>query len=86
MHVICKNCQHRIPVAGRPTGSTSLNDNVRVEGDVQIDGGSIRFGPGGGISLGPGGSISFGPPKTSPFTCVNCGSTNEYETVEILED
>jgi len=85
MHVVCKKCGQKILVAGRPTGSTSLKD-VRPEGNVRIDGGSISFGPGGSISFGPGGSIGFGSPQASPFTCPKCGSTFEYEATEILED
>lgn len=84
MHVICKECSHKILVAGRPMGSTSLK-NVRPEGNVRIDGGSISFGPGGSISFGQGGSIGFGPPQTSPFTCPNCGSEFDYEATEILD-
>jgi len=85
MHVICKGCGHKIPVAGRPKGSTNV-EGVNVEGNVHIDGGSITFGPGGSISFGPGGGIGFGTPRPSTFACPKCHSTFEYTADEIQEN
>jgi DNA-directed RNA polymerase subunit RPC12/RpoP len=84
MHVICKNCGHEIPVAGRPQGSTDLH-GVQLHGNVHVEGGSITFGPGGGISFGPAGSMSFGPPRPSEFRCPRCSTTAEYGASEILD-
>jgi DNA-directed RNA polymerase subunit RPC12/RpoP len=85
MHVVCRNCSHRIPVAYRPDGSTRLS-NVRTEGNVSIKGGKIAFGPGGKISFGKHGAISFGQPRPSTFACPKCGCTYEYQPEEIQED
>ncbi len=85
MHVKCKECGERIPVAGRPTGGTRLS-GVRTSGSVRVDGGSISFGPGGGISFGPGGVIAFGPPPKSEFTCPSCHKTRQYRAEDILDD
>jgi DNA-directed RNA polymerase subunit RPC12/RpoP len=84
MYVICKKCQNKIPVAGRPSGSTSLT-GVRTEGNVRLEGGAISFGDGGSISFGPGGSIGFGAPQDSPFACPKCGSLLKYAPHEILD-
>jgi len=85
MHVICKNCSGRIAVAGRPSGSTSLQ-NVTVQGNVQVGGGGIGFGSGGSISFRPGGSIGFGGPRNSTFTCPLCGHVAEYSPDEIKDN
>ena len=85
MHVKCKECGEKIPVAGRPTGGTKLS-GVRTFGNVRVEGGSISFGPGSGISFGPGGGISFGPPPKSEFTCPSCGKAREYDPEEILNE
>lgn len=84
MHVICKNCQNKIPVAGRPSGSTSVT-GVRTQGNVSVEGGAISFGEGGSISFGPGGSIGFGAAQKSQFACSKCGSLFEYAPHEILD-
>jgi len=85
MHVKCKSCGNRIPVAGRPRGGTRLS-GVRTFGKVRVEGGGIAFGPGGGISFGPGGGIAFGPPPKSEFTCPDCHNTNTYGADEIVDD
>lgn len=85
MHVVCKQCSTRIAVAGRPAGSTSLQ-NVRVQGPVNVGRGGIGFGPGGSISFGPGGSVGLGGPRTSKFTCSACGHTADYSPDEIKDD
>lgn len=84
MHVVCKKCARKIPVARKPDGSTSVT-GVHAEG-VQITGGGISFGPGGSISFGEGGTIGFGPPPTSEFTCPFCGMLARYEAAEIVPD
>ena len=84
MHVICKKCSTRIAVAGRPAGSTSLQ-NVRVQGNVHVGGGGIGFGSGGTISFGPGGSIGFGAPRPSSFACPSCGHVAEYPPDDIKD-
>lgn len=84
MHVVCKNCGSKIQVAGRPRGSTQTS-NVRLSGNVHVEGGGISFGPGGSISFGPGGSIGFGPPVKSEFTCMECGHKDTYASDEIQE-
>jgi predicted RNA-binding Zn-ribbon protein involved in translation (DUF1610 family) len=84
MHVICKSCNHQIPVAGRPKGSTSLT-NVRASGNVRIGDGRISFGPGGKISFGKGGGIGFGRPRPSTFMCPKCGNSHEYASDEIKD-
>jgi hypothetical protein len=85
MHVICKKCSGKTAVAGRPSGSTSLQ-NVNVQGNVHVGGGVIGFGSGGSISFGPGGSIGFGAPRSSTFTCPSCGHVAEYSPDEIKDD
>jgi len=85
VYVVCKGCEAKIPVAGRPSGSTSL-DGVSVDGPVSVEGSEVRFGPGGSISFGRGGSLGFGPPKPSRFVCRACGHSAEYRTDEILDD
>lgn len=85
MHVICKKCSGKIAVAGRPSGSTSVQ-NVKVQGNVRVGGGGIGFGPGRGISFGQGGSIGFGGPKNSTFTCPSCGHVADYSPDEIKDD
>jgi DNA-directed RNA polymerase subunit RPC12/RpoP len=85
MHVKCKDCGERIPVAGRPTGGTRLSD-VRTFGNVKVEGGKISFGPGGGISFGAGGTIAFGPAPKSELRCPSCGKAAEYSAEEILDD
>ena len=82
-HVICKKCSFQIPVAGRPTGSTTIT-GVHAEG-VRIGDAGIAFGPGGKISFGEGGAIGFGPPAPSQFMCPSCGATAQYEADEILD-
>ena len=72
MHVICKNCGKRISVASKPSGHTTMS-NVRTEGNVNVDGGKISFGPGGKLSFGPGGKVGFGPAPKSTFVCMSCG-------------
>jgi len=86
MHVVCKskNCGAQIPIAGRPEGSTGL-DNVRVQGNVNVSGGKVSFGPGGKVSFGPGGMIAFGPPKPSQFVCPECGHVDLYHPDEFLD-
>ena len=84
MHVICKKCSGNIAVAGRPSGSTSLQ-NVHVQGDVRVGGGAISFGSGGRISFGPGGSIGFGAPRPSTFTCPSCGHVADYQPDDIKD-
>ena len=84
MHVTCKKCGENIPVAGRPTGSTSAK-NISTEGPVKIGGGGIAFKPGGKLSFRQGGSIGFGPPRASQFMCRACGHTASYEASEILD-
>lgn len=86
MHVACKNCGNKIAVAGRPSGTTSLH-NVGVEGDVNVEGGKISFGPGDGkISFGPEGRVGLGPPVESQFSCLQCGTTADYAPEEIADD
>ena len=85
MHVKCKKCGCRIPVAGRPKGSTKAT-GVKTEGNVRIDGGGIALGPGGSISFGPGGSIGFGAATKSQFACPSCQSAHDYAADEIVED
>lgn len=84
MHVVCKHCDHEIPVAGKPSGSTNL-EGVRLEGNVHVDGGSVTFGPGGSIVFGSGGSMSLGPPPESEFMCPKCGKSATYSADEIVE-
>lgn len=84
MHVVCKKCRTKIPVAGKPTGSTSLT-GVHTEG-VRVTGDGIEFGPGGSISFGPGGEIGFGPPAGSDFGCPSCGTSATYKADEIKAD
>jgi|WetSurMetagenome_2_1015567.scaffolds.fasta_scaffold844793_1 hypothetical protein len=85
MHVICKKCGGKIAVAGRPRGTTTIN-NIQVKGNVSVGGGTIGFGPGGSISFGPGGSIGLGGPQKSGFSCMECGTDAEYEPNEIKDD
>ena len=84
MHVNCRKCGARIEVAGRPKGSTRTS-NVRLQGNVRVEGGGISFGPGGSVSFGPGGSIGFGKPVASEFTCMECGHTDKYSADEIID-
>lgn len=84
MHVICKKCGSKINVAGRPKGSTQTS-NIRLQGNVRVEGGGISFGPGGSISFSPGGSIGFGKPKPSTFVCTECGQSDTYLPEEILD-
>lgn len=77
MHVTCKKCGAGIRVAHRPTGSTQVH-GIGTEGNVSVDGGVVRFGPGGRINFGQGGSIGFGPPAASQFTCLECGHLDTY--------
>lgn len=84
MHVICKKCGFRINVASRPQGSTQTS-NVRLRGNVRVEGGKISFGRGGSIAFRPGGSISFGKPGPSEFVCMECGHADTYLPEEILE-
>ena len=84
MHVKCKTCDHEIPVAGRPQGSTSISD-VQTTGNVRVGDGGISFGKGGGISFKKGGSISFGAPIPSTFICPKCGDSHDYEVSEIQD-
>jgi hypothetical protein len=77
MHVTCKKCGADIAVAGRPSGSTQIQD-VRLEGNVRVEGGRISFGPGGRIVFGEGGSIGFGEPTPSQFVCLECGHADRY--------
>jgi DNA-directed RNA polymerase subunit RPC12/RpoP len=85
MHVDCKSCGSSILVAGRPQGSTGAS-GVRLEGKVRLGDGGIGFGPGGKLSFGPGGRVSFGPPRTSEFTCTECGHVGQYLPEEILDE
>ncbi len=85
MHVICKKCGTKIPVADRPSGSTSLS-GVALRGRVSVQGGGIGLGEGGAILFGPGGSVGFGPPRSSAFSCSECGNSAEYGTDEIRDD
>ena len=84
MYVTCKKCGSRIEVSGRPEGSTQTS-NVRLEGDVRVEGGRISFGPGGKISFGPGGAVGFGKPQPSEFVCIECGHADSYMPDEINE-
>ena len=84
MYVICKSCNHQIPISGRPRGSTTLTD-VKARGNVRIGDGGIGFGPEGSISFGKGGSIGFGKPRPSTFFCPKCGNSHEYEADEIKD-
>ena len=84
MHVVCKECSHRIPVTGRPRGSTSMR-NVQAEG-VDVGDGGISFRRGGRISFGRGGSIGFGKPLPSNFKCPKCGNESPYQADEIKDD
>ena len=84
MHVVCKNCGSHITVSGRPKGSTQTS-NVRLSGNVHVEGGAINFGRGGSISFGRGGSISFGKPISSTFVCTECGHTDAYLPEDIQE-
>jgi len=84
MHVICKKCGSKISVASHPKGSTQTS-NVKLRGNVRVEGSSISFGRGGSISFRPGGSIGFGKPKPSEFVCVECGHADTYLPEEILE-
>jgi len=72
-------------VAGKPGGSTRVS-GVQVKGNVRIDGGQIRFGPGGSISFDPGGGISFGSPLSSEFVCTECGHVDEYRPEDFIEE
>ena len=84
MYVLCKKCGSRIEVANRPSGFTQTS-NVKMKGNVNVEGGKISFGRGGSISFGPGGSLSFGGPVPSEFTCMECGHTDVYNPEEILK-
>lgn len=85
MHVVCKKCAVKIAVAGRPSGSNSLQ-GVNVQGNVRVGGGAVVFGRGGSISFRSGGSVGFGGPRSSPFTCPTCGHVADYSPEEILDD
>ena len=85
MHVKCKNCGKKIPVAGRPTGGAGIR-GADVSGNVRIEGGTIAIGPGGIIRIGPGGAVVLGPPPKSEFACPNCLSVREYAVDDILDD
>lgn len=85
MYVICKDCSHKIPVAGKPSGSTSLK-NVHPEGNVNISGGGISFGKGGSLSFKKGGSVSFGSSVKSTFACPKCGKSNDYGPDDFIEE
>lgn len=84
MYANCKKCGAKIQVAGRTKGSTQTS-NVRLQGNVRVEGGAISFGPGGSISFGPGGSISFGGPVPSQFTCIECGHSDKYTSDDIKD-
>lgn len=83
-HVNCKSCGYHIPVAGKPKGSTTI-ENVEAKGNVRIGDGGISFGNGGSISFKKGGAISFGGPRPSHFVCPKCGKSHSYESAEIVE-
>lgn len=86
MHVDCKSCGSRIPVAYKPKGSTSLT-GVRAAGNVGVGDGEMTFGPGGGsISFRPGGQVGFRRPPASTFVCPECGKSHDYEASEIKDD
>ena len=85
MYVTCKKCANKIPVAGRPSGFTSV-DGIRAEGNIRIDGGRISFGEGGRIRFGEGGKLRLGTPVNSQFGCFKCKSTFEYRPEEILDE
>jgi len=84
MYVVCKKCGSKIEVASRPKGSTQTK-NVRLQGNVKVEGGGISFGPGGGIAFGPGGSIGFGKPIPSNFVCMECGHNDTYLAEDITD-
>ena len=85
MYVLCKSCGNKIPVAGKPTGSTSM-ENVQTEGNVDISGGRISLGKGGKISLGKGGKISLGSTAKSSISCPDCGQANDYLQNDFIEE
>lgn len=85
MYVNCKSCNYKIPVTGKPKGSTSLS-NVQLTGNVRVGDAGISFGKGGIISFKKGGRIGFGAPRPSTFVCPECGASAEYGASEILDN
>ena len=85
MYVMCKSCDHHIPVASRPEGSTHAS-NVSISGSVRLRDSSASLGKGGSISFRKGGKLSFGPAPSSTFVCPECGKSDLYEASDILEE